>query len=92
MKLTENPEELYKKLDREVLVRRITERIRQSLELEEILTCTVGEVRDFLKTDRIMIYRFSPDGSGEVVAESINSNRLPSLKGLNFPAASASGQ
>lgn len=86
MKLTENPEGLYEKLDREVLVRRITERIRQSLELEEILTCTVGEVRDYLKTDRIMIYRFSADGSGEVVAESINSNRLPSLKGLNFPA------
>jgi len=86
MKLTENPEALSEKLDREVLVRRITERIRQSLELEEILTCTVGEVRDLLKTDRIMIYRFSADGSGEVVAESINSNRLPSLKGLNFPA------
>jgi light-regulated signal transduction histidine kinase (bacteriophytochrome) len=86
MKLTENTEGLYHKLDREVLVRRITERIRQSLELEEILTCAVREVRSFLKTDRIMIYRFSPDGSGEVVAESLNSNRLPSLKGLNFPA------
>ncbi|MDP8934594.1 MAG: GAF domain-containing protein, partial [Cyanobacteriota bacterium] len=33
-----------------------------------------------------MIYRFSADGSGEVVAESINNNRLPSLKGLHFPA------
>ncbi|NJK69029.1 MAG: GAF domain-containing protein [Microcoleus sp. CSU_2_2] len=85
MKSTENTEGLYHKLDREVLVRRITERIRQSLELEEILTCAVGEVRSFLKTDRIMIYRFSPDGSGEVVAESLNSNRLPSLQGLNFP-------
>jgi light-regulated signal transduction histidine kinase (bacteriophytochrome) len=86
MKLTEKTEGLYHKLDREVLVRRITERIRQSLELEEILICAVQEVRSFLKTDRIMIYRFSPDGSGEVVAESLNSNRLPSLKGLNFPA------
>jgi light-regulated signal transduction histidine kinase (bacteriophytochrome) len=86
MRLTEEPEKLNHKLDREVLVRRITERIRQSLELEDILTCTVEEVRSFLKTDRIMIYRFSPDGSGEVVAESIDSNRLPSLKGLNFPA------
>ena len=86
MRLTEEPEKLNHKLDREVLVRRITERIRQSLELEDILTCTVEEVRSFLKTDRIMIYRFSPDGSGEVVAESIDRNRLPSLKGLNFPA------
>lgn len=86
MRLTEEPEKLNHKLDREVLVRRITERIRQSLELEDILTCTVEEVRSFLKTDRIMIYRFSSDGSGEVVAESIDRNRLPSLKGLNFPA------
>jgi Bacteriophytochrome (light-regulated signal transduction histidine kinase) len=86
MQFTENTQELHHKLDREVLVRRITERIRQSLELEDILTSTVAEVRSFLKTDRIMIYRFSADGSGEVVAESINNNRLPSLKGLHFPA------
>ena len=86
MQFTENTQELHHKLDREVLVRRITERIRQSLELEDILTSTVAEVRSFLKTDRIMIYRFSTDGSGEVVAESINNNRLPSLKGLHFPA------
>ncbi|MBE9121837.1 GAF domain-containing protein [Tychonema sp. LEGE 07199] len=87
MQLTENTqEELNHKLDREILVRRITERIRQSLELEEILTTAVAEMRSFLKTDRIMIYRFSADCSGEVVAESINNNRLPSLKGLHFPA------
>lgn len=86
MQVTENTQELHHKLDREVLVRRITERIRQSLELEDILTSTVAEVRSFLKTDRIMIYRFSTDGSGEVVAESINNIHLPSLKGLHFPA------
>jgi light-regulated signal transduction histidine kinase (bacteriophytochrome) len=86
MKLPENTQDLKQRLDREALMRRITERIRQSLELEEILACTVRELRSFLETDRIMIYRFSADGSGEVVAESFNSNRLPSLKGLNFPA------
>lgn len=86
MQLTENTQELNHKLDRELVVRRITERIRQSLELEEILTSTVAEVRSFLKSDRIMIYRFSADGSGEVVAESINNIYLPSLKGLHFPA------
>ncbi len=69
----------------ESLLRRITNRIRRSLELEEIITVTTAEVRSLLKTDRVMIYKFHPDGSGQVIAESINNNCLPSLLGLNFP-------
>lgn len=72
--------------NRESLLRRIIYWIRQSLELEEILATTAAEVRSFLGTDRIMIYRFNPDNSGQVVAEAINAQRLPSLLGLNFPA------
>ncbi|OCR02534.1 histidine kinase [Oscillatoriales cyanobacterium USR001] len=86
MNLVENTQELQQRLDREVLLRRIVKRIRQSLKLSEILNCTVEEIREFLETDRIMIYRFNSDSSGEVIAESINKNRLPSLKSLNFPA------
>ncbi|MBC1220140.1 GAF domain-containing protein [Nostoc sp. UCD121] len=70
----------------ESLLRRITNRIRRSLELEEIITVTTAEVRSLLKTDRVMIYKFHADGSGQVIAESIYNNRLPSLLGLNFPA------
>jgi diguanylate cyclase (GGDEF)-like protein len=73
-------------LDRESLLNRLTTRIRQSLELQEILTTTVQEIRSFLGTDRVKIYRFYPDDSGEVIAESIQGNRLPSLLGLRFPA------
>jgi len=47
------------------------------------LTTTALEVRS-LGTDRVKIYRFAPDGSGEVIAESIHSKRLPSLLGLHF--------
>jgi light-regulated signal transduction histidine kinase (bacteriophytochrome) len=68
------------------LVHRITLRIRQSLELQEILETTVTEVRSLLGTDRVKIYRFHADGSGEVVAESLAEDRLPALLGLNFPA------
>jgi light-regulated signal transduction histidine kinase (bacteriophytochrome) len=68
------------------LLHRITSRIRQSLELQEILSVTVAEVRSLLQTDRVKVYRFHPDGSGQVIAESIAHNRLPSLVGLNFPA------
>lgn len=68
------------------LLRRLTNRIRRSLELQEILTTTVAEVRSFLGTERVMIYKFHDDDSGQVIAESINDQKLPSLLGLNFPA------
>jgi GAF domain-containing protein len=77
---------LQPELNREDLLRRITNRIRQSLELQEILTTTVTEICALLRTDRVMVYRFHNSGSGEVIAESIQGNRLPSLQGLNFPA------
>ncbi|MFB2772331.1 GAF domain-containing protein [Pelatocladus sp. BLCC-F211] len=73
-------------LEQKDLLRRITNRIRRSLELQEILTTTVAEVRSFLGTERVMIYKFHADDSGQVIAESINDNKLPSLLGLNFPA------
>ncbi len=73
-------------LEQEDLLNRITTRIRHSLELQEILTTTVRELRNLLGSDRVKIYRFEPDGSGEVIAESIHGNNLPSLLGLHFPA------
>ncbi|AFY82569.1 bifunctional diguanylate cyclase/phosphodiesterase [Oscillatoria acuminata] len=73
-------------LDRENLLNRIASRIRQSLELNEILETTAREIRAFLNTHRVKIYRFEEDGSGEVIAESIQDDRLPSMLGLRFPA------
>lgn len=81
-----NAQMQQKQLEREVLLHRIANRIRQSLELKEILSTTTAEVRSVLGTDRVMVYRFYPDGSGKVIAESIHEQRLPSLLGLNFPA------
>ncbi|MDB9374341.1 GAF domain-containing protein [Nodularia sphaerocarpa] len=72
-------------IDQESVLRRITNRIRQTLELEEIISATTAEVRSLLGTDRVMIYKFHADGSGQVMAESIHEKRLPSLLGLNFP-------
>jgi light-regulated signal transduction histidine kinase (bacteriophytochrome) len=81
-----NSQPLRQILNQGVLLHRMTNRIRQFLELQEILAVTVGEVRSFLNTDRVMVYRFEADGSGEVIAESVNSHRLPSMLGLHFPA------
>lgn len=70
----------------ESLLHRIANRIRQSLELQEILDATVIEIQQYLGIDRVKVYQFHPDSSGLVIAESINGDRLPSLLGLNFPA------
>ncbi|MEG4587563.1 EAL domain-containing protein [Microcoleus sp. MOSTC5] len=76
---------LQSALEQEILLNRITNRIRNSLELQEILMTTTREIRSFLASDRVKIYRFESDGSGEVIAESINGDSLSSLLGLRFP-------
>lgn len=82
----QHPQDGQAILTQEVLLHRIANRIRQSLELQEILSATVAEVRSYLGTDRVKVYQFSPDAHGVVIAESIQDDRLPSLLGLNFPA------
>ncbi|MEM9924278.1 MAG: GAF domain-containing protein [Cyanobacteria bacterium P01_D01_bin.50] len=58
-------------VERERLVGAIALRIRQSLNLDTIINQTVEEVRLFLQTDRVLVYRFEPDWSGLMVAESV---------------------
>ncbi|AFY71329.1 GAF sensor hybrid histidine kinase [Thalassoporum mexicanum PCC 7367] len=53
------------------LIAAIAQRIHQSLNLEDILNTTVTELRHLLKCDRVVIYQFKPDGSGEVTVESV---------------------
>ncbi len=74
-------------MNKVTLLNRITNRIRQSLELKEILAATVTEMRAFLGTDRVKVYRFAADATGQVIAESVDMKRLPALQGLYFPAA-----
>jgi light-regulated signal transduction histidine kinase (bacteriophytochrome) len=76
----------HHELAQSALLNRIGNHIRQSLELQEILTATVAEVSSVLEADRVLVYRFYADESGEVIAECIKENCLPSLNGLKFPA------
>ncbi|WP_341529074.1 ATP-binding protein [Nostoc sp. UHCC 0302] len=71
---------------KEAMLARMANRIRQSLNLQEILDATVVELRAFLQTDRTKVYRFDHDGHGHVVAEASAPNRLPSLLGLHYPS------
>ncbi|MEH2248894.1 GAF domain-containing protein [Nostoc sp.] len=52
-------------------ITKLTNRIRQSLDVEEIFKTTTQEVRQFLKCERVAVYRFNPDWSGEFVSESV---------------------
>ncbi len=63
-------------LERERIVTQIAASIRQSLDLDVILDTTVQEVRQFLQTDRVLIYRLMPNG-GNIVTESVGSEWAP---------------
>ncbi|NEQ54189.1 MAG: response regulator, partial [Leptolyngbya sp. SIO3F4] len=64
---------LNQQIEKEKLIGSISLQIRQSLVLEESLNITVLEVRKFLKTDRVLVYRFDDKVTwdGTVVAESV---------------------
>ncbi|WP_448571570.1 PAS domain-containing protein [Trichothermofontia sp.] len=62
---------LYQQTRREQLVAAMTNRIRQSLDLAEILAITVQEVQQVLHADRVLIFQLHQDGSGIVVAEAV---------------------
>lgn len=53
------------------LLAQMTERISGPQNLADILQITVTEVRQVLQADRVFIFRFLPNWSGEVVAESV---------------------
>ena len=55
--------------------------IRDCLNVEDIFQTTVTEIRGILKSDRVIIYQFQPDGTGLVVKESVTD---PALSILNW--------
>lgn len=62
----------FRKLaQREELFNRLSQQIRKSLNLDQILQTTVQEVRQLFETDRVLIYRFGDGWHGTVVVESV---------------------
>ncbi|MEB3227226.1 MAG: PAS domain-containing protein [Synechocystis sp.] len=66
-----HPHPLTVPAEQERLVNRIALRIRESLELADILQTCVTELRQVLVADRLIVYQFQPDWSGLIVAESV---------------------
>ncbi|MBN3963007.1 GAF domain-containing protein [Nostoc sp. NMS8] len=63
-------EKLAQIAEQEKALTKISNRIRQSLDVEEIFKTTTQELRQLLRCDRVGVYRFNPNWSGEFIAES----------------------
>jgi PAS domain S-box-containing protein len=62
---------LQQQFERERLVEAIARRVRQSLQLEEILNTTVAELQQVLLADRVLVYQLLPKSGGRVIAEAV---------------------
>nr|WP_235656192.1 ATP-binding protein [Fischerella thermalis] len=71
---------LRESADRERAIAQVIQRMRQTLDLATIFTATTQELRQVLNCDRVVVYRFNPDWSGEFVAESVASDWVSLIK------------
>jgi two-component system, chemotaxis family, sensor kinase Cph1 len=67
------------------LVKAPINRIQNTQTLAELSTQAVKEIRNLTGFDRVMLYRFDNDSSGNVIAESVSEGR-ESFLGLRYPA------
>ncbi|MEH1868364.1 MAG: PAS domain S-box protein [Nostoc sp.] len=63
---------LRQQAEGERLITEVTQQIRQSLNLEEVLNTTVNSIRECLGSDSVAIYQLESDGSGYFAAESLS--------------------
>lgn len=64
---------LWEIAEREKAIAKIIQRMRQTLDIEQIFGATTFELQQVLGCDRAVIYRFNSDWSGEFVSESVAS-------------------
>jgi PAS domain S-box-containing protein len=77
---------IAQQVEREFVLREMTQRIRRSLDLPTIFETAVQEVRQFLATDRVGIFKFDTDFNfdrGEFVAEAVG-DRFESILGAKI--------
>ncbi len=77
-------EELRLQHQRAELFAEVTLKIRQSLQLKEILRTTVSEVQRILQADRVLIYQVLPDRTGKTISEAVLPE-VQSILGSEFP-------
>lgn len=73
------------------LLRGLAGRLRRTPTVSRLLTLAAQQMRAVTGYDRVMIYRFLPDDSGEVVAEAVRPG-TESYLGLRYPATDIPAQ
>jgi two-component system, OmpR family, sensor histidine kinase VicK len=76
-------EKLHRRQGVEVFAE-ISFKIRQSLQLKEILRTIVTEVQQVLQADRVLIYQVLADGTGTPISEAVLPE-YPAILGMEFP-------
>lgn len=72
-------------------VRKSVARLRETQRVLDLAELAAQEVRQLTGFDRVMVYRFAPDSSGEVIAEA-KRDGLESYLGLHYPASDIPAQ
>ena len=75
-------------IDSTQLLRRLgvaVQRISEAASIGVLTDGVVQQLRDIVGYDRVMVYRFDPDGHGKIIAEA-RDPRLESLLGHRYPA------
>lgn len=73
------------------VVQNMVRRIQPAVSIDEACRIIVDEVRKVSGFDRVMVYRFLPDGAGVVEAESKRADQTSYL-GLHYPASDIPSQ
>ncbi|WP_290884066.1 GAF domain-containing protein [Fischerella sp.] len=73
-------EQLAKTAERERLITKTVERIRQSLDLQKTFKTTAREIRNFMEVDRVALFKFdSGYRDGETIAEDVRPGYVSAL-------------
>lgn len=82
------PDAQFAELDPQVLMQHMSEsvaRLSGATTVAALADVVVRRLRDLTGYDRVMVYRFDPDGHGKVVAEA-RDPRLETLMGHHYPS------
>ncbi|RMH74736.1 MAG: response regulator [Cyanobacteria bacterium J007] len=63
---------LKESAEREKALSTVIQKMRQSLDIRTIFAATTSELRELLECDRVLVYQFNQDWSGQFVAESVD--------------------